>query len=289
MSLWYQVEKAIMEHTKSPYKITSQLEVGGGCINSAYKISDGATDWFVKTNRAALIDMFVAEAESLDEIAASNTVKVPRVLCYGITGEHSYLVLEYLDLSGATDMESFATQLAAMHRNTSTEFGWHRSNVIGETTQKNTQKSNWIDFWREERLGYQLGLAQTKGCGRELVKQGERLSECLDEFFDDYTPQASMLHGDLWGGNCAALNDSTPVIFDPAFYYGDREADIAMTTLFGGFNTTFYQSYNKAWPLEAGYEQRKIIYNTYHIINHYNLFGGGYEEQAINMMRQVLD
>ncbi len=289
MSLWYQVEKAITEYTGSPYKISRQQEVGGGCINSAYKISNGETDWFVKTNTASLVEMFAAEAESLNEMAASNTIKVPRALCYGTADTHSYLVLDFLELSGSADMEAFARQLAAMHKITSSSFGWHRSNVIGSTTQINTQKNNWIDFWREERLGFQLELAQKKGCGRELLKQGERLKDCLGEFFEGYQPQASMLHGDLWGGNFAALKDSTPVIFDPAFYYGDREADIAMTTLFGGFNNTFYQSYNKAWSLHAGYERRKILYNIYHIINHYNLFGGGYESQALSMMQQLLD
>lgn len=289
MSLWYQVGKAISEQTGSPYKITAQQEIGGGCINSAYKISDGTTDWFVKTNTASMIDMFIAEAESLNEIAASNTVKVPRALCYGTEGEHSYLVLEFLEMTGTVNMEALAQQLAAMHRITSSEFGWYRSNVIGATPQKNTQKTNWIDFWREQRLGFQLDLAKRKGCSRELLTDGERLSDCLDEFFEGYEPQASMLHGDLWGGNYSALSDSTPVIFDPALYYGDRETDIAMTTLFGGFNSQFYNAYNKAWPLDAGYEQRKIIYNAYHIINHYNLFGGGYEGQALSMMKQLLE
>ena len=289
MSLWYQVEKAITEHTGSPYKISNQQEVSGGCINSAYKISDGKSDWFVKTNKASLINMFASEAESLNEMAATNTVKVPRAICYGTNGGHSYLVLEFLELSGSVNMEIFARQLAAMHRVTAPSFGWHRSNVIGATTQINTQKNNWLDFWREERLGFQLELAQKNGCHRELIKQGRRVSDCLDDFFGDYQPQVSMLHGDLWGGNCAALKDSTPVIFDPAFYYGDREADIAMTTLFGGFNQQFYEAYNKEWPLDQGYQQRKTLYNLYHIINHFNLFGGGYEVQAVNMMQQLLD
>lgn len=289
MSLWYQVEKAITDKTGKDYKISSQQEIGGGCINSAYKISDGSSDWFVKTNTASLIDMFSAEFESLNEMADSNTVKVPRALCYGTEGENSYLVLEYLDLNGSVNMQAFARQLAAMHKKTSPTYGWHRSNIIGSTTQINTQKNTWLDFWKEERLGYQLELAQKNGCGRELIKQGERLTDCLDEFFDDYSPEASMLHGDLWGGNCAALKDSTPVIFDPAFYYGDRETDIAMTTLFGGFNQSFYDTYNLEWPLDAGYQQRKTLYNLYHIINHFNLFGGGYETQALNMMQQLLE
>lgn len=289
MSLWYQVEKAISEHTGSAYKISQQKEIGGGCINSAYKISDGKTDWFVKTNTASLIDMFTSEAESLNEMASSNTVKVPRALCSGTAGEHSYLVLDYLDLTGAADMPLFANQLAAMHKNTAATFGWHRSNVIGATTQENTEKNNWLDFWREQRLNFQLELAQESGCGKELLKQGERLSDCLDEFFVDHEPQPSMLHGDLWGGNYSALKNGAPVIFDPAFYYGDREADIAMTSLFGGFNQSFYDAYNKAWPLDAGFETRKNIYNLYHIINHFNLFGGGYETQAVAMVHQIMN
>lgn len=289
MSLWYQVEKAITEHTGSVYKITSQQAVGGGCINSAFKISDGNKNWFVKTNKASLIDMFSAEAESLNEMAATSTVRVPEALCYGSDGDYSYLVLEYLQLDGAADMALFARQLAAMHKVTSDTFGWSRSNVIGSTLQNNRQSSNWLNFWREQRLGFQLELAEKKGCSRELLKQGERLSDCLDEFFDGHQPEPSMLHGDLWGGNYAALKNKTPVIFDPAFYYGDREVDIAMTTLFGGFDAQFYQSYNEIWPLAAGYQNRQVIYNLYHIINHYNLFGGSYQEQAIEMMQRLLE
>jgi len=288
MSLWYHVEKAISDYTGNHYKISSQQEINGGCINSAYKISNGETDWFVKTNKASLIDMFASEAESLNEMAESNTIKVPRVLCYDRVERHSFLVMEYLPLNGSADMEKFAQQLADMHRVTSSTFGWHRDNVIGSTTQINNKKNDWIDFWREERLGFQLELAQKNGCGRELIKQGERLTDCLDEFFGDYRPQASMLHGDLWSGNYAALDDATPVIFDPAFYYGDRESDIAMTTLFGGFNQQFYQAYNDAWPLDEGHQQRKALYNLYHIINHFNLFGGGYEMQAVGMLHQLL-
>lgn len=288
MSLWYHVEKNISDYTRSPYKITSQQEIGGGCINTAYRISDGTTDWFVKTNKASLIDMFESEAEALNEMAASETIKVPRALCAGRVDQHSYLVLEYLPMNGSADMALFARQLADMHRITAPSFGWHRENVIGATRQLNTQKNDWLDFWREERLGFQLELAARNGCSRELIKQGERLSDCLDEFFGEYRPQPSMLHGDLWGGNYAGMADKTPVIFDPAFYYGDREADIAMTTLFGGFSQQFYRAYNEAWPLDSGYQLRVPLYNVYHIINHFNLFGGGYESQAVNMMQQLL-
>ncbi|MDH5516446.1 MAG: fructosamine kinase family protein [Gammaproteobacteria bacterium] len=288
MSLWYQVEKKIKEHALCDYKITQQQEIGGGCINSAYKISDGKTDYFVKTNKATLIDMYNAEAEALNEISASNTIRVPRVICYGTVEKHSYLVLEFLELTAAADMKKFAQQLAAMHRISADKFGWHRQNVIGSTTQINHQSNDWVAFWRQHRLGFQLELAEKNGCGRELLKQGERLSDCLDEFFETYQPQPSMLHGDLWGGNFAALKNNSPVIFDPAFYYGDRETDIAMTRLFGGFDEIFYQAYNDSWPLDAGYQQRQTLYNVYHIINHFNLFGGGYESQAVSMIQRLL-
>ncbi|MDH5392788.1 MAG: fructosamine kinase family protein [Gammaproteobacteria bacterium] len=288
MSLWYQVEKAIKECSGQAYKISHQQEVGGGCINSAYQISDGKTKYFVKTNNVALIDMFVAEAAALNEMAATGTVRVPAVICYGTVDKHSFLVLEFLELQASADMTLFAKQLAAMHKISATEFGWHRPNVIGSTKQNNKLTKNWIDFWRTQRLGFQLELAEKNNCGDELLRQGERLSDCLDEFFVAYEPKISMLHGDLWAGNYAALADATPVIFDPALYYGDRETDIAMTTLFGGFNATFYQAYNAVWPLNDGYEQRKELYNVYHIINHYNLFGGGYEDQAVNMMQRLL-
>lgn len=172
---------------------------------------------------------------------------------------------------------------------TTSLFGFAQENFIGTTAQPNGWKDSWIDFWREQRLGYQLELAQHNGYGGELQKQGELLMEKLPEFFADFQPVPSLLHGDLWGGNHAFLTDGTPVIFDPAPYYGDREADLAMTELFGGFDSEFYSAYRAAWPLHAGYGKRKILYNLYHILNHANLFGGGYASQAEGMMRRLLD
>ncbi|OOY41228.1 hypothetical protein BOV91_12580, partial [Solemya velum gill symbiont] len=166
-----------------------------------------------------------------------------------------------------------------MHRKTADAFGWNLDNTIGSTPQLNDWNKSWINFWREQRLGYQLQLAGHQG---SLQRQGEKLLESF-HLLIDHAPQPSLLHGDLWGGNIGYDDSGNPVIFDPALYFGDREADIAMTELFGGFGREFYAAYNAAWPLDAGYPIRKKLYNLYHILNHLNLFGSGYLGQAEGM------
>ncbi|MCW8853095.1 MAG: fructosamine kinase family protein [Gammaproteobacteria bacterium] len=288
MSLWQTISKHISTTTGEDFDISQQQGVGGGCINDALKITDGKRHYFVKINHVSHGDMFEAEAQGLYELAASHTVRVPEPVCYGDDGSQCYLVLEYLQMSGSANMAQFAQQFAAMHRITEKQFGWFRNNTIGSTPQINTQHHDWVSFWRDNRLGYQLKLAADKGYGGELQSLGEKLMADLPSLFNYYQPLASMMHGDLWGGNLAALADGTPVIYDPAFYYGDREADLAMTQLFGGFGRRFYDAYNEAWPLDDGYSVRKTFYNLYHIINHLNMFGGAYHGQAISMTEQVL-
>ena len=288
MPLWDHINQQISQVTGKLFKASQQQAIGGGCINDVQKISDGKTCYFIKTNNISHGDMFVAEAEALLEMAASHSVKVPHPICYGDDGKSCFLVLEYLDLHGSSNMEEFGRQFAAMHQSTQKQFGWHRNNTIGSTPQINSYHENWIEFWRENRLGYQLNLAASKGYTGELQRLGEKLMADLPRLFATYKPEASMLHGDLWTGNASALRDGTAVIYDPAFYYGDREADLAMTQLFGSFSQIFYSSYNEVWPLDDGYPLRKTFYNLYHIINHLNLFGTGYLAQAINMTEYVL-
>ena len=221
-------------------------------------------------------------------MASSNTITVPAPLCYGKTENQCYVVMEYLDLAGRPDSIALARDVAAMHQVTAEQFGWSMNNTIGSTLQVNTYADNWINFWREHRLGFQLQLAADNGHGGKLQALGDLLLNDFPVLFDSYSPKASMLHGDLWGGNYGGLSDGTPVIFDPAFYYGDREAELAMTTLFGGFSADFYSAYEEAYPLDEGYAVRKQFYNIYHVINHLNLFGGGYHGQAVSMMQRVL-
>jgi protein-ribulosamine 3-kinase len=264
--------------------------VGGGSINDAYCLSTSAHDFFIKLNKPKLAEMFVAEAEGLSEMAALKSIRIPEVICYGEADGYSYLVLEYIPLSrmSSTTSTLLGEQLAEMHRTPQAYFGWHRDNTIGSTAQINDNNHDWISFWQQSRLGAQIELAGSKGYRGKLESKGALLVENLGSFFAGYTPHPSLVHGDLWGGNAASDDKGNPVIFDPASYYGDRETDIAMTELFGGFSNDFYSAYNDYYPLDNGYNVRKKLYNLYHILNHLNLFGGSYLSQSESMIEQLL-
>ncbi|MDQ6958999.1 MAG: fructosamine kinase family protein [Mariprofundaceae bacterium] len=286
--MWHRIEQDISESTQKKFIIEHRVGVGGGSINTTYRIEGLKQCYFVKINAAECLDMFVAEANGLIALADAKAVRVPKPVCRGVTNTHAYLVIEFIAFGGAGSPHVLGEQLAVMHRHTQPEFGWYCDNTIGSTPQINTPSDNWTSFFREHRLGFQLKLAAHNGYGGTLQRKGERLMSDLGSFFEDYSPPASLLHGDLWGGNHAVDMDGHPVIYDPAVYYGDREADIAMTELFGGFGSAFYAAYHEAWPLDKGYAVRKTLYNLYHILNHANLFGGGYASQAESMMDQLL-
>ncbi len=279
----------IGEVTGIPFKNVQQRSVGGGCINTTYVLSDGTRQFFVKTNRAALLDMFEAEFAGLKEITQSNTIKTPHPVCFGEDGTLAYLVMEYLPTGGGDSQsaQKLGQNLAAMHRVTQEDYGWYRDNTIGSTPQINQPSTDWITFWRDRRLAFQLELAAKKGYRGRLQQKGELLLTRMEAFFPQL-PRASLLHGDLWSGNYAVTQSGEPVIFDPAVYYGDRETDLAMTELFGGFPANFYAAYNDVYALDEGYSVRKTLYNLYHIINHLNLFGGGYGGQAERMIEHLL-
>jgi len=289
MSAWQDIELAIREAIAAPFAIESRAGVGGGDINKSFRIHGNGFTCFVKVNSPDKAEMFAAEAAGLVEIARAGAVRVPKPICHGANREASWIVLEHLELKPAGDksMRALGAGLARLHRATSRQYGWSRDNTIGSTPQINTPADEWVKFWRVRRLGYQLGLAESKGHAR-LVAGGRRLMEKLPAFFKGYRPAPSLLHGDLWSGNAAMLPGGEPVIYDPATYYGDREADLAMTELFGGFPSSFYEAYRAEYPLDPGYEIRKTLYNLYHVLNHLNLFGGGYGAQAERMIEQLL-
>lgn len=283
-----EIAAAIGRASGTPFEVRSTRAAHGGDISEALTLSDGARTFFVKTQPAARLGLFEAEAAGLAELAAAYAVRVPRVLCHGIAAGHAYLVLEHLPLESRGDAAQLGRQLAQQHRVGAAQFGWSRDNWIGATPQPNAWMGDWVDFWRAQRLGFQLKLAEQNGFGGALQRDGETLLAGLAGLFSGYRPQASLLHGDLWGGNHGYLAGGTPVIFDPAVYFGDRECDLAMSELFGGFAPAFYAAYREAWPLDAGYAVRKTLYNLYHILNHANLFGGGYAAQAQRMIAQLL-
>jgi len=274
----------------SGFELHACRAIGGGSISRAWHFAGRERSYFVKLNWAACADMFAAEAEGLSALAQAGAVRVPEVLCHGVEDGTAFLVCEWINLSasGGGSAAMLGRKLADLHRCTRPDFGWGRDNTIGSTPQINIPGADWCAFWREHRLGFQLSLAAQNGLPRSLLQKGERLMAALDTLLAGHRPQASLLHGDLWGGNWGVDEAGSPVLFDPAVYYGDRETDLAMSELFGGFPEAFYAAYRESWPLDEGYALRRTLYNLYHILNHFNLFGGGYAAQAGGMMDTLL-
>jgi protein-ribulosamine 3-kinase len=265
--------------------------VHGGCISESYRWECKRGPMFVKVGSGADAEAFAAEAEGLAELVQARAVRVPQVLARGRTDSNAFLALEWIDLhpaDAAKVQERLGEQLAFQHRVSASSFGWHRDNTIGSTPQRNATHADWVSFFREQRLAFQLRLARERTRDARLEDRGARLLELMGAFFGSYRPIPSLLHGDLWSGNCAADDSRAPVIFDPAVYYGDREADIAMTRLFGGFSNAFYTAYHASWPLDQAAGTRRALYNLYHVLNHFNLFGGGYLAQAMAMIDRLL-
>lgn len=288
MAIWNHIAAHITQVTGKPFQVSHHRPIGGGSINQAYAVSEGDRAYFIKLNQASQVAMFEAEAAGLQQIAASQTIRVPNPICWGAMEQSAYIVLEWLDLGYGDHQawEAMGQNLAAMHRITSDQgFGWKQNNTIGATPQVNDWATDWVEFFTERRLRYQFQLANRRG-GR--FPQQEQLLTAVPKLLAGYQPQPSLVHGDLWSGNAAVTKQGEPVILDPAVYFGDREVDIAMSQLFGSFPANFYQAYNATFPLNSGYPQRKILYNLYHILNHFNLFGGSYEYQANQMIAALL-
>lgn len=264
------------------------VPVHGGDINQAFRLECGVHKYFVKVNRADLLPMFVAEKTGLDAIRSSQAIRVPEVFLTGHQDNYAYIVMEYIELGGRADVGLFATAVAAMHCCFQDQFGFECDNTIGSTPQHNTFNTDWIDFWRQHRLGFQLELAQQNGFDAGLIDAGNRLAENLGKFFKTYHPRPSLLHGDLWSGNQGADLDGNPVIYDPACYYGDHEADLAMMELFGHPGEHFFSRYSEHFPIDSDYAERRELYNLYHVLNHANLFGGGYAAQAQRTIERLL-
>ncbi|MBE9078835.1 fructosamine kinase family protein [Romeria aff. gracilis LEGE 07310] len=286
--IWERIAEQISQTTGQPFEMRDRRTIGGGSINQAYAVGDRDRTFFVKLNQATRLDMFEAEQAGLQEIYASQTIRVPQPLCCGTAGDTAYIVMEWLPLGRGNDSAwaQMGERLAAMHRVTHPQgFGWHRANTIGETPQQNTWSESWLQFYRQQRLEYQFELARRRG-GR--FPQAKQLLAHLPNLLAGHDPAPALVHGDLWSGNAAVAENGEPVIVDPATYYGDREVDLAMTELFGRFSNAFYQAYEAAYPLDPGYARRKTLYNLYHILNHFNQFGGSYQSQANGMIERLL-
>ncbi|MGB5488906.1 MAG: fructosamine kinase family protein [Lysobacterales bacterium] len=288
MSLLESIQTGLSESVGKVTGLHWVRDLRGGDINRAALVRSGEKNWFVKYRSNAPAGMFEAEALALEKISATGSIRVPEAIALGVDNGTSWLVLEYLELTSSGPAELLGEQLAAMHQISGDSFGWPHNNYIGITPQLNQKSDNWIDFWRGYRLKPQLAMAQTAGFSSRLSDKGERLLENLDQLLQGHEPAASLLHGDLWSGNKAFTPAGQPVIFDPASYYGDRETDLAMTELFGGFGPAFYAAYKAHSPLPDGYPLRRELYNLYHMLNHLNLFGAGYLSRCESIIDELL-
>ena len=267
--------------------ITETDRLSGGDINKAYALTLNTGDKiFMKANAKSNAAFFTAEAAGLTAIAATKAISTPKIICTGTDdGEdvgYSFLLLEYIKSSGKikTYWETFARELAAMHKaDVGKEFGFSQDNFIGARPQQNTPAGSWISFFRDQRLAPQFKAADSYFTPADRTKI-TKLLDNLDRFLIE-PEQPSLLHGDLWNGNVMCGSEGKAMLIDPACYVGHREADLAMTELFGGFPQTFYAAYKEAFPLQPGYEERRDLYNLYQLLNHLNLFGPTYLEPVL--------
>ncbi len=287
---WADISEAIGQKDGSMAKITGATPVFGGDINQSFAITIGDKKYFLKVNDASMKTMLVAEAKGLEEISNTHSIIVPEVIFVGKGQKHSFLMMQYMDFRPlyTKTYEKLGEAIAAMHTHKNEYFGWQMDNTIGKTPQINTPSRTWKDFWIQFRLYPQLKMAKDKGY--EIMSQTdiEKYIYRIDHILSSHHPHPSPVHGDLWRGNINSTHDGIPVIYDPAFYYGDREVDIAMTELFGKLDSGFYDAYQHHYPLLPGYTERRSIYNLYHLLNHLNLFGGGYLGMVQSEMKSFL-
>ena len=288
-----------------PVELVAQRPVGGGCIHRAWQLelADGR-QWFLKSNGAESLPLLLAEAEGLRALArwARPPLLVPEPLGVGLLAGQALLLLPWLALSAASCAKGdgsascdgwfgFGAGLAALHRASAEagasegRFGWSRDNVIGSSPQINGWNTNWAHFFVDCRLAPQLRWAAQKG---QTLRGAQQLLELVPDWLGGHQVKPALVHGDLWSGNAALLAKGGGALFDPAVYWGDREVDLAMAQLFGGFPKAFFAGYASSWPLEPGSQERVAIYNLYHLLNHANLFGGSYGGQAQNCIDSLL-
>ena len=257
--------------------VNGESSIVGGCINNTIKINTNKGDFFVKWNTNSKANMFQSEYNGLKVLKDTNTIRIPNVLYF----DDDFLILEFIPPSNPNNAfwEVFGQKLALMHKQTHSKFGLDFDNYIGSLYQDNTQNKNWTEFFIQNRLQAQLSIGNFSGT---LLSDFDKLFQKLPNLFPNEKP--ALLHGDLWSGNFLAKNGDTPMLIDPAIYYGNREMDIAMSKLFGGFNSDFYFAYNESRPLENGWEERIQICNLYPLLIHVNLFGGAYINQVKNIL-----
>ncbi|SEM58423.1 Fructosamine-3-kinase [Mucilaginibacter gossypiicola] len=278
------ISDILLNHIQSKLNISviNVDAVSGGDINNVYRLQCDDYSYLLKVNdRYKYPDMFAKEQQGLDAIRETNAIAVPEVVLQGEFGNESYLILEWINVGSANMLASskLGMQLTHLHKSTNPRFGFYTNNYTGSLIQTNNWYTTWSDFFIEQRLQPMVKMAADKNeLTRNDVHQFDQLYKKLPGLFTEEPP--ALLHGDLWGGNYLIDTDGKPYLIDPAVSYGNREFDIAMTTLFGGFDRAFYEAYNNEFPLQHGWQQRLKLWNLYPLLIHVNLFGGMYAKQV---------
>ena len=276
---------------KSGTKIKSVSSVSGGCISSAYRITDeNGNNYFLKCNPSPK-DLFIKESNGLTELKKADLIRVPEV----IDSNEEFLLTEFI-ASGSRSknfFENFGRSFAQLHKYTGKKFGFYENNYIGSNPQLNmpdeSEENDWVAFYFNKRILFQFKLAEKNGYAKkELIEGISFLEKNIHKIIGDSLEPPSLLHGDLWGGNYIIDENGNACLVDPAVYYGNREADLAMTKLFGGFSNEFYISYNDSYPLKEGYEYRENLYKLYHVLNHLNIFGTSYYSHVISLIKYYI-
>ncbi|GAA0859209.1 fructosamine kinase family protein [Aliiglaciecola litoralis] len=284
--MWHFISDQISQQIGEDFICDDIREGKPGDSHSTYRISDGKRRFFIKINDFEKIPQFEAEAQGLKHMQQADIFKVPEVICLGQIEDKSYLVLEYLTLLQGDEQEwfDFGDRLAQLHQSQTQEmYGWQEDNFIGLTPQPNRWSKKWSQFFAEQRIGFMLQLLAEKG---HKLADIDRVVTSVHDLLAGHNPPSSMLHGDLWIGN-TGFNKNRAVLFDPAFHYGDRETDLAMTELFNKFPNAFYQGYTQRWPISEHYQYRKTVYQLYHILNHALLFEGQYLKSAEAILKNL--
>lgn len=284
--MWNAIALQVSDALGRDFRVDKKTAVTGGDTHQAFKVADHHCSLFIKFNDKSTQELFDAEAHALSLLRKEPSLIVPEVVTTGSTAHNAFIALEHLELTdGApSDWYRLGQSLARLHRDhCQSQYGFDEDNYIGTTVQPNRWQSNWGQFFSEQRLGWQLQLAHENGY--RLGDPEQWIKACAKRL-QGHKPQPSLLHGDLWHGNIAFV-EGNGAIFDPASYYGDRETDLAMTQLFSSLPTDFYHGYDAEWPIDGGYEQRKPIYQLYHLLNHLNLFGGSYLPKCQTLLQEL--
>ncbi len=289
MNDWPAVRSALEQQMSRSLRDARTRPVGGGDVSYSLRVDGGGHTFFLKYEPLANAARLEAEAAGLAEMAQATQMHIPDVLALGTTDASAFLALEYMDMH-PPDSDSaprLGEALAEMHGIVSPNFGWYRNNFIGLNPQYNQVNGVWLEFFRENRLRVMVDALAVDYPA--LANRGDRLLTSLDALIGDHRPEASLVHGDLWAGNVGCDERGMPTLFDPAVYYGDRETDLAMAELFGGFPPLFFESYWHAWPIPIGYRRvRRPLYQLYHLLNHVRQFGEAFVRGSHAVIDQLL-